>query len=205
MNEGEPGPKIAEEKKPKSADRSESAQLRLPGMDEQSMSRRLQSDKVLFGTIVALTLFGALMVFSASAVMAAEKFGSSNYFLVRQLAWAGAGFVALVVMMYVDYRRLASPLRGVSGAVLADVAPGGSFVRARSHNTHRWLHLGSASLQPSEFAKIVMVLFLAYFLEQRDGKVNDLSTHCFLWAWSLERRWRWWWWSRTSEPHWPSP
>ncbi len=66
------------------------------------MANRLQSDKILFGTVVALTLFGALMVFSASAVMATERFGSSSHFLVRQLAWAGAGLVALVVMMYLD-------------------------------------------------------------------------------------------------------
>jgi len=63
------------------------------------MANRVQSDRILFGTVVALTLFGALMVFSASAVTATDKFGSSTYFLVRQLAWVGAGFVALVAMM----------------------------------------------------------------------------------------------------------
>jgi cell division protein FtsW len=124
------------------------------------MARRLQSDKILFGTVMALTLFGALMVFSASAVVATEKFGSGNYFLVRQLAWAGAGFVALVAMMYLDYRRLSSP-----AVLFAD----------RSHNTRRWLHLGAASLQPSELSKIILVLFLAYFLEQRQGAVNDVK------------------------------
>jgi cell division protein FtsW len=137
------------------------------------MSRRLQTDKVLFGTVVALTLFGALMVFSASAVVAAEKFGSSNYFLIRQLAWAAAGLAALLVLMYVDYRRLASPLvvfTALSVQMLLLVAV---LFTPRTHNTHRWLHLGPASLQPSEFAKLVVVLFMAYFLEQRAGKVND--------------------------------
>jgi cell division protein FtsW len=139
------------------------------------MSRRLQSDKILFGTVVALTLFGALMVFSASAVVATEKFGSSSYFLIRQLAWAGAGFVALVVMMYLDYRRLASPLVVFPALALQFVLLVGVLFAERSHNTHRWLHLGPASLQPSEIAKIVLVLFLAYFLEQRAGKVNDIE------------------------------
>ena len=138
------------------------------------MSRRLQSDKVLFGTIVALTLFGALMVFSASAVVAAEKFGSSSYFLIRQLAWAGAGLAALVVLMYVDYRRLASPLVVFSALSLQMLLLVAVLFSPRTHNTHRWLHLGPASLQPSEFAKLVIVLFMAYFLEQRAGKVNDL-------------------------------
>ena len=115
------------------------------------------------------------MVFSASAVVATEKFGSSSYFLIRQLAWAGAGFVALVVMMYLDYRRLASPLVVFPALALQFVLLVGVLFAERSHNTHRWLHLGPASLQPSEIAKIVLVLFLAYFLEQRAGKVNDIE------------------------------
>jgi cell division protein FtsW len=115
------------------------------------------------------------MVFSASAVVATEKFGSSSYFLIRQLAWAGAGFVALVVMMYLDYRRLASPLVVFPALALQFVLLAGVLFAERSHNTHRWLHLGPASLQPSELAKIVLVLFMAYFLEQRAGKVNDVE------------------------------
>src|SRR5208337_3404148 len=139
------------------------------------MARRLQSDKILFGTVVALTLFGALMVFSSSAVMASERFGSSSYFLIRQLAWAGAGFVALVVMMYLDYRRLANPVVVFPALALQLILLVGVLFADRSHNTHRWLHLGPASLQPSELSKIVLVMFLAYFLSQRSGKVNDVE------------------------------
>ena len=139
------------------------------------MARRLQSDKILFGTVVALTLFGALMVFSASAVMATDRFGSSSYFLIRQLAWAGAGFAALVVLMYLDYRRLASPVVVFPTLALQVVLLVVVLFADRSHNTHRWLHLGSASFQPSEFSKVAVVLFLAYFLEQRSGQVNDVG------------------------------
>jgi cell division protein FtsW len=139
------------------------------------MANRLQSDKILFGTVVALTLFGALMVFSASAVMATERFGSSNYFLVRQLAWAGAGLVALVVMMYLDYRRLASPVVVFPALALQLTLLVAVLFADRSHNTRRWLHLGSASLQPSEFSKIILVVFLAYFLELRRREVNDVK------------------------------
>jgi cell division protein FtsW len=139
------------------------------------MARRLQSDKILFGTVVALTLFGALMVFSASAVMATEKFGSSYYFLIRQLAWAGAGFVAMVVMMHVDYRRLASPGVVFPALALQLMLLVAVLFADPSHHTRRWLHLGSAGFQPSELSKIVLVLFLAYFLEQRQGQVNDIA------------------------------
>ena len=115
------------------------------------------------------------MVFSASAVVATERFGSSSYFLVRQLAWAGAGLVALVVMMYLDYRRLASPVVVFPALALQWMLLVGVLFADRSHNTRRWLHLGSAGLQPSEFSKIILVVFLAYFLEQRQGAVNDVK------------------------------
>ncbi len=137
------------------------------------MARRLQSDKILFGTVVGLVLFGALMVFSASAVTAAANFGSSYYFLWRQLAFAVVGLGLMVVMMNVDYRRLAAPAivfpaLGLQLLLLAVV-----LFTDRSHNTHRWLHLGPVSFQPSEFSKIVLVLFLAYFLDARKQAIND--------------------------------
>ena len=170
------------------------------------MARRLQSDKILFGTVVALVLFGALMVFSASAVMASEKFGSSNYFLIRQLAWAGAGFVAMVVMMHLDYRRLASPVVVFPAVALQLMLLVVVLFADRSHNTRRWLHLGSASLQPSELSKIVLVVFLAYFLEQRPGGSKRCEAHpASCWSGQPGRVWRWCWRSRTSEPRWPSP
>ena len=73
------------------------------------MARRLESDRILFGAVVVLVLFGALMVFSASAVMAEQRFGSSYYFLVRQLIWALLGLSVMVAVMHFDYRRLAQP------------------------------------------------------------------------------------------------
>jgi cell division protein FtsW len=129
------------------------------------MARRLQSDKILFGSVVALVLFGALMVFSASAVMAAEKFGNSYYFLLRQLAWAGVGMAVMVGMMNVDYRRLSNPVIIFSALALQFILLIVVLLADRNHNTHRWLHLGPASFQPSELAKIVLVVFLAYFLD----------------------------------------
>jgi len=58
---------------------------------------------------VGLVLFGALMVFSASAVVAADRYNNADYFLLRQLAWAGCGLIAVAILMHMDYRRLASP------------------------------------------------------------------------------------------------
>lgn len=127
----------------------------------------------MFGAVVVLVLFGALMVFSASAVMAAERYGSSYHFLLRQMAWAGLGLAAMVAAMHVDYRRWSNPLVvftvvGLQLDLLVAV-----LFADRTHNAHRWLHLGPVGFQPSEFSKIALVLFLAYFLCLRQGAVND--------------------------------
>ena len=137
------------------------------------MARQLQSDRVLFGAAVVLVLFGAVMVFSASAVMASERYGSTYYFLLRQVAWATAGLAVMVGFMNLDYRRLSSPLLIFPALALQLILLILVFTQSARHHAHRWLHLGSLQFQPSEFLKIVMVLFLAYFLDLRKGAVND--------------------------------
>jgi len=113
------------------------------------------------------------MVFSASAVLASERFGSSYYFLLKQVAWAGLGLAAMVALMHTDYRRLSSPslvftLLAVQLFLLVVVLLGDA-----SHHAHRWLRLGGIAFQPSEVSKVILVIFLAYFLELRQGAVND--------------------------------
>ena len=137
------------------------------------MARQLQSDKILFGAVVGLVLFGALMVFSASAVMAADRYNNADYFLVRQLAWAGVGLIVVAILMHMDYRRLASPLVVFPALALEFILLVLVLFVDRSHNTHRWFHLGLVSFQPSELAKIVLAVFLAFFLDLRKGEVND--------------------------------
>ena len=110
------------------------------------MARQLQSDKVLFGAVVGLVLFGALMVFSASAVMAADRYNNGNYFLLRQLAWAGVGLIAVAILMHTDYRRLASPLVVFPALALEFILLVLVLLVDRSHNTHRWFHLGHGQL-----------------------------------------------------------
>lgn len=137
------------------------------------MARQLQSDKILFGAVVALVLFGALMVFSASAVMAADRYNTGNYFLFRQLAWALVGLIAVAILMSTNYRRLASPVVVFPALAFEIILLVLVLLMDRSHHTHRWFHLGMISFQPSELAKIVLALFLAFFLDMRKGNVND--------------------------------
>src|SRR5271170_3287893 len=131
------------------------------------MAKRVSVDRWLFTVTMLLVFVGLVMVFSASAVMARERFGSPYAFLSKQLVWAAAGLVAMVVAMRVDYRRYKHPalvfsLMGLTTLLLISV-----FLLDRSHNTHRWIHAGGFSFQPSELAKPVLILFLAYFLDSR--------------------------------------
>ena len=114
------------------------------------------------------------MVFSASAVMAKERYGSGYYFLFcKQLGWAVAGIVAMLVAMKIDYRRYKHPgvvfsLLAVTTLLLISV-----FFLDRAHNTHRWIHFSGFSFQPSEVAKPALILFLAFFLESRTKSMKD--------------------------------
>ena len=138
------------------------------------MAKRVSVDRWLFTVTMLLVFVGLVMVFSASAVMARERFGSPYAFLSKQLIWAGAGLVAMVIAMGVDYRRYKHPalvfsLMGFTTLLLISV-----FFLDRSHNTHRWIHAGGFSFQPSELAKPVLILFLAYFLESRTKTIADV-------------------------------
>ncbi|MEO6120395.1 MAG: putative lipid II flippase FtsW [Terriglobales bacterium] len=140
------------------------------------MAKRVSVDRWLFGVTLVLVLIGLVMIFSASAVMANERFGSAYFFLLRQALWATAGLGAMLVMMNVDYRRLKHPaivflLLGITTLLLVAV-----FFLDRSHNVHRWIRLGGFSMQPSELAKPAIILFLAYFLETRVKSITEWRT-----------------------------
>ena len=138
------------------------------------MARRLESDRILFGAVVVLVLFGALMVFSASAVMAEQRFGSSYHFLLRQVIWSLLGFGVMMGAMHFDYRRLAHPAIIFPALGLQFLLLVAVLFADRMNNAHRWLPLGPVSLQPSELSKIVLAVFLAYFLAQRRNAVDDI-------------------------------
>ena len=138
------------------------------------MAKRVGVDKWLFGVVLLLVLFGLVMVFSASAVMAQAKYGSPYTFVIKQALWVVLGLIALFALMQVDYRRYNNPrvvFPAVAFTMLLLVAV---FAMHDSHHTHRWIRFGGFfTLQPSEFAKPVMVLFLAYFLQTRIHQMDD--------------------------------
>jgi cell division protein FtsW len=137
------------------------------------LAKRVSVDKWLFGVTLLLVLIGLVMVFSASAVIAKDRFGSPYYFMLKQTLWAVAGIGMMFVMMQVDYRKFRKPAIvygsiGITTLLLILV-----FFLDRSHNTHRWVKLGPFSFQPSELAKPAIIIYLAYFLESRLRDIDD--------------------------------
>lgn len=143
------------------------------------MPKRLVYDKVLFLVTLGLVAFGLVMVFSASALLAVGGSQSPYGFLMRQGVGAALGVGLLLGAMRVDYRRLKSPAVVYSALCVTVLLLVVVFLLDRSHNTHRWIRLsalGGISLQPSELAKPVVVLFLAFFLESRLATVATWAT-----------------------------
>ncbi len=137
------------------------------------MAKRVGVDKWLFGATLVLVVIGLLMVFSASAVMAKERFGSPYAFVIRQSLWAVFGLTAMVLLMQIDYRRYNKPnvvFPTVAVSVLLLLV---AFLMHDSHATHRWIRFGALSFQPSEIAKPALVLFLAWFLQNRMESIED--------------------------------
>jgi len=138
------------------------------------MAKRVGVDKWLFFTTLSLVVVGLAMVFSASAVMAQVRFGSPYTFLKGQALWAFLGVIAMVVLMRVDYRHYNSKkfiytAMGVTLLLLLAV-----FVVPGSHATHRWIRFGPFfTFQPSEIAKPMLALYLAWFLHTRLNAMRD--------------------------------
>jgi len=131
------------------------------------MPRSVQPDRKLFIVTLALCLIGVVMVFSASAMTASEQFGAGYIFLLRQLIYVVLGIAGMFWLMNMDYRKLRQPSVVFTGLALSFVLLVGVFFLDRSHQTHRWFRMGPFSFQPSEMAKLALIIFLAWFLELR--------------------------------------
>jgi cell division protein FtsW len=137
------------------------------------MAKRVGVDKLLFCVTLVLVVIGLAMVFSASAVMAKERFGSPYSFVIRQAIWAAVGLTAMTLLMQVDYRKYNRPNVVFPVVAVTVICLMAAFLMRDSHNTHRWIRFGILSFQPSELAKPALVLFLAWFLQNRMQTIDD--------------------------------
>ena len=137
------------------------------------MARKLKSDKLLFMATLLLVCTSVVMVYSASAFIAMENNGDPYLYLFKQVTWALLGLVLVPLMMRIDYRTYRQPIviwTGLAIVVAGLVAV--LFGEARN-GANRWLNFGSLGVQPSELAKIVVVVFIAALLERRMDRIDD--------------------------------
>ncbi len=140
------------------------------------MAKKLSTDLTLLTVTMALLGFGLLMVWSSSSALAQERYGSPYYFLVKQAIWALIGLAAMGAALRLDYRSLRRPAVVYSVVAVATLCLIVVLFLNPVNETHRWIRLGALSFQPAELAKLAVVLFLAYHIERRGDRVNELQT-----------------------------
>src|SRR5947199_868794 len=139
------------------------------------LARKLKSDKVLFITTILLVGLSVVMVYSASAPMALERYGKASIFLVRQALWSMLGLGMLAIVMRIDYRTYREPVfiwtcLAVVGASLVAV-----LFMPPVNNARRWFGIAGIGVQPSELAKLAAIFFIAALLERRMQRINDVG------------------------------
>ncbi len=123
---------------------------------------------------LVLVVTGLAMVFSASAVVDQERYHSAYTFVFTQAIWAALGVLAMLVLMHVDVSHYKSPRFIYPALCVTTVLLVLVFLMPGSHHTHRWIRFGNFfTFQPSEIAKPVLVLFLAWFLHKRLDAMRD--------------------------------
>lgn len=131
--------------------------------------RRRDFDLWIFVTILLLLALGVCMVYSASSYYSSRKYGNQEYYLFRQLIWAAVGIVAMLVVSRMDYRRISqfSPVMMLASIILLALVrvPG---IGSRVNGSWRWFDFGFASFQPSEMAKLSIILFFSFSLSKKD-------------------------------------
>jgi len=142
------------------------------------MLKRMEGyDLIILLMAVSLTCFGIVMVYSASSVMAAKKFHDGFYFLKRQGIYAFLGFGAMTLAMLTDYqkwRQYAVPLLlGCLVLLILVFVPG---IGGTAKGASRWIRFPGFNFQPSEFAKIALIIYMAYSLDKKQEKVKFFST-----------------------------
>ena len=139
------------------------------------MARKLQSDKWLFLATLALVCASVVMVYSASALVALERYQQPNLFVTKQGMWALLGVAVMSIVMRIDYRtyrneRLIWTLLGIVTVLLVAVL----FSRP-VNGARRWFGVGGLGIQPSELAKLALILFTSLMLERRMHRINEIN------------------------------
>src|SRR5712671_2128843 len=139
------------------------------------MARKLKSDRLLFLATILLVGLSIVMVYSASAPMALERYGRASRFLFTQGMWALLGISMLYIVMRVDYRFYREPAFIWTGLGLVAFALVAVYFRAPVNNARRWFGVAGIGVQPSELAKLAAIFFIAALLERRMHRIDEVG------------------------------
>jgi len=139
------------------------------------MARKLKSDQTLFVATLLLVCLSVIMVYSASAVVAMERYQQPYLFLTKQLMWATLGIAVLWIVMRVDYKIYREPVFIWSSLAIVALCLVAVMFSAPVNNARRWFSIGGLGIQPSELAKLAAIFFIADMLERRMQRINELG------------------------------
>ncbi|MBA1333686.1 MAG: Cell division protein FtsW [Firmicutes bacterium] len=140
------------------------------------MNKENTVDFTLLFTVILLVVFGIIMVFSSSSASAYYKIGDSYYFLKRQMLWAVVGFVSMVVLMnfnYENYQRLARYI--LAGGVLFLLTVFIPGLGITLNGASRWIEIGGYTIQPSEFAKLAVIIYTANCIAKKKEDIRSFT------------------------------
>ena len=137
------------------------------------MARKLKSDKLLFMATLLLVCTSVVMVYSASAALGVDRANQQSLYLLKQGTWALLGLLLVQFVMRVDYRNYRQPVVIWTGLGLVALLLVAVLFGRPIKGATRWLNIGGLGIQPSEMAKIVLIVFMAALLERRMDRVNE--------------------------------
>ena len=141
--------------------------------------RPLGFDKPLFFTTLALLSFGLVMVFSSSAILASDKYAQTFHFLIHQLIGAGMGLVLILIILFIKKPFYETPSFIYGLLTLTFILLSLCLVMPAMGSTQRWIHFYGLRFQPSELAKISLVLFIALQMEKKKDMLDRASSLLF--------------------------
>lgn len=138
-------------------------------------AKKRQYDYTLLIVVILLVVIGLVLLYSTSAYNGRVKFHDSFYYLKKQGFATALGLVGMLIVSRIDYHKWV-PLAGLGylTAILLSVAV--MFIGDEYNGSKRWLSLGPISFQPSEFAKVAVILFLACLVTKNVKKMGKLTT-----------------------------
>ncbi len=138
------------------------------------MKKKSRIDYTLFVLVIFLVICGLVLLFSTSAYNGRVKFNDSSYYFKKQLFATVLGFIAMIIVSRMDYHRVLAlaPALYILSLMLSLAV---LFIGDEYNGSKRWLSLGPLSFQPSEYAKLAVILFLAYLIERSKKKTTGLG------------------------------